>query len=639
MIEKINEFLKFKYISFDIFDTLIYRDVINPTEVFDIVEKKYNKQNENKINDFKNLRIRSQIEATKLLTEKEEVTLNEIYEQLKKYYDENICSNLKKIEIETEINICVPNKKIQEIYNELLRKKKNIIITSDMYLDTNTIEEILKKCGYKDYKKLYLSSTIQKRKSSGSLFKFILNNLNIKGKDLIHIGDNLVSDILMAKLNGIHTKQIINKSSNLFYNKKIDKENEVIYKNLEKFISNHYHNNNSYYYNMGYECFGTILYGYSEWLKNNVDNKKIFFLSRDGYLMKQAFEIIGSEKNNSYFYASRRALIIPTLWMDDTLKNMLDKLYIRDYIKIDNLFRKLGIETKKYEKIINKFGFKLEDKIDYNQVFKNKKFMALFNEMKPIIHENSKKEYELLLKYLKQENFNENSIIADIGWNGNMQMALSNIMKSINKDSKIAGYYFGILPESKNIGKINMKGYLFDEKNNYDIYICLKVINSIFESMFLAPHGSVKKYELNNKKVKPVLLNYEYEDSVEKKAYHEIQEGALQFMRDFNNSDLKYLININPRLSFYNMKKFAYYPTNRDIEKFGDFKFLEDDIIYLAKPNKISFYIMHPKIFFKDLYLSGWIIGFMKRLTKISIFYTVIYKFYIKLYLKKRNVR
>ena len=170
-----------------------------------------------------------------------------------------------------------------------------------------------------------------------------------------------------------------------------------------------------------------------------------------------------------------------------------------------------------------------------------------------------------------------------------------------------------------------------------EIYLCLKVINSIFESMFLAPHGSVKKYKNDNGKIKPVLLDYEFDEGIEKKSYEEIQEGALQFIRDFNNSDLKYLLDIDSRICFYNMQKFAYYPKLRDVEKFGDFKFLEDDIIYLAKPKKLSYYLCHPKKLFLDVYTSGWLIGFMKRLTLINIFYTNLYKIYINIYLKKRD--
>lgn len=630
----INKIKKYEYISFDIFDTLVLRNVVKPDIVFDIVEKKYNKLAKNKIKNFKDNRKKAQKDATIKNPIKEETTIDDIYLEMEKYYSSKICKKLIQIEKEIEIDVCVPNKKIKCIYDYCIKNNKKVIITSDMYLDEITIKKILTKCGINKYKNLYLSSKYQKRKSSGSIFKYIKNDLKISGNMIVHIGDNILSDYLIPKLFGINSLLVKNNSNNLFYNKKVNKEYLHRYNILEKFISNNCDTNKSYYYKMGYETFGPILYGFVKWLKDNVKTNKIFFLSRDGYLISKAFNIISDNNAASYFYASRRALIIPTLWLDDTLKQMLDKLYIRDYIKIKNLFNKLGLEEDDYKNIVLNNGYNLTDKILYNDLF-SEKFLKLFDDVKPIIHENSKKEYNLLLKYMNQEDFNGNVSIVDIGWNGNMQMVFVNATKSSN--TNITGYYVGILPESKNIGKINMNGFLFSDNKNKDIYLCLKSINSIFESMFLAPHGSVKKYKEDKDKIVPILLPYEYENSIEKESYEEIQCGALQFIKDFKDSSLSELLNIDEKLSFFSMKKFAYNPTLKDVNMFGDFKFLEDDIIYLAKPKKIRYYITHFKEFLEDIYSSGWIIGFMKRCTKINFFYTSIYKFLINIYLKKRK--
>ncbi len=624
-------FDKYRYISFDIFDTLVLRNVNKPTDVFKVVEEKYNSIYKDKVKDFSINRIKAQVDVSKWDT-KVETLIEDFYEELKKYYNKDVCKKLYELEKEVEINLCVPNRKYINLYSNLVKDNKKIIITSDMYLDIDTIKEILNKCGITKYEKLYLSSKYQKRKSNGSMYDFIIKDLNISKKDIIHIGDNNISDNIIPRLKGINTIHVKNKKQVMFYNKKVNNND---YDMLENFISNNVDLNKSYYYKMGYETFGPILYGFSKWLHESIKTDKIFFLSRDGYLISKAFDIL-EKKEGTYFYASRRALIIPTLFMEDNLKSMTDKLYIRDYIKISNLFRKLGLEEKDFKDIVTKHGYGVNDSIKYEDLFKEK-FTKLFNEIKPIIHNNSKKEYNLLFQYMQQEHFNGDVSIVDIGWNGNMQMSFNNIIKNTNDKTNIEGFYVGILPESKNIGKINMHGFLFDEKNNRDIYLCLKVINSIFESMFLAPHGSVKKYKKEKGKIKPILLEYEFDEGIEKKSYEEIQEGALQFVRDFNSSDLKYILDIDSRLSFYNMQKFAYYPKLRDIEKFGDFKFLEDDIIYLAKPKKIIYYLTHPKELFKDVYTSGWLIGFMKRLTKINIFYTQLYKLYINIYLKKRD--
>lgn len=626
----------YKYISFDIFDTLVVRNVLKPSDVFLIIENEYNNNNRKKINDFVRIRKLSQKNATNN-KDGEEITLLDIYNEMYQYYDAKICDCLKKLEMETEINVCVPNKKIiKEYYKYAIKNNIKIIITSDMYLDENTIKKILDKCNIV-YDKLYLSSKLKLRKSTGTIFDFIVNDLNISKSELIHVGDNIISDYLIPKINGIKSILIASNSNNMFYNNKVPKKYKIQYKTLEKFVSNNIDIDKSYYYKMGYETFGPILYGFTKNLQKNLSNEKVFFLSRDGYLMSKAFNIIDNNYASTYFYASRRALIVPTLWMDKDLKSMCEKFYFRDYIVIGNLFNKFGLEKVDYQKHLKKHGFTNETKLKYEDIFMNKKLLALFKEIRPLIYKNSKKEYDNLLLYMKQEHFCNNVVIVDIGWNGNMQMALNKISKNINKNINIKGYYFGILPESKNIGKINMNGYLFDEHKNKNIYICLKVINSIFESMFLAPHGSVKKYKVENGVVIPVLMDYEYKDGKEKHAYEEIQTGALQFIKDFEDSNLKNLLNINVQTSFYNLEKFAYHPTLNDVNKFGNFKFLEDDIIYLAKPKKLLFYLFNPRNFLNDLYVSGWVIGFMKRLTKLNLGYSFVYKKVIEVYLKKRK--
>ena len=633
---KIKQILKYRYISFDIFDTIIKRNVKNPKDVFLIVEKKYEMlYGDNVCNYYKN-RIIAEIEANKICKENE-ITINDIYNVLEKYYSKDVCNKLKEIEKNTEINICVPNKPIIDIYNEVLNKNKNLLITSDMYLDENTIKSILNKCGIVGYKKIYLSSSLKKRKIDGTLFNYICNDLKIKKSELIHIGDNILSDFIIPKIKGIGAIHIKNKKNNLFYNKNVKKKYVKEYNNLENFISNSIDVNKNYYYKMGYETFGPILYGVVDFINDKVlDKNNMFFLSRDGYIIKKAFKIINPSINTHYFYASRRALIVPTLWKCSTFKEMINKLYIGDYIKVGNILQKLGIEPNQCNSILQKYKLNLDDNIKFEDIFKED-FQYIFQEMIPIIHENSKKEYQVLTKYIEQEGFSGNVSIFDIGWNGNMQKALADITSSITQNIDINGYYVGVVPESKNIGKINMKGFLFENTSNRDIYVCEKVINPIFESMFLAPHGSVKKYKLENEKVEPLFYDYEFKDCIEKNAYEDIQSGALQFINDFINSDIKYIIDFNAYTSFYNMMKFAYKPNKIDVEAFGNFKFFDDEKIYIAKPKKIKYYIMHPKDFYNDLYNSGWKIGFLKRMTKINFFYKQIYLLYVKKYLYKRK--
>ena len=590
---------KYKVVSFDMFDTLVSRAVSNPTDVFDLVQLKYNNTHKKQIDSFKENRIQSEKEAYSNLSKGvEEITFDQIYSILEKYYSKKTCNELKELEMEIEYDVCIPNTPvINNYYDYCKSNKKRIVITSDMYLPNTLIEKILKKCGI-EYDYLYLSNEIGKKKRY-SLLPYVIEKESIKKSELIHIGDNLKHDYLSPIMNGIKSIRVKRKK----------------YKNnLNKFISIFSHSND-FYYKFGYDYFGPILLGYSKYLHDNLKNEKKYFLSRDGYIMKLAYETLyGKDDNNIYMYASRRSLIVPTLWNCENYSDMFSKYTIKSKLTVIKAFNILGLDDKTISKHLSKSDYEMV--IDKKELFQED-FQNKYNDLFKLVIDNSKVEYDNLCKYLKSIDFNNDSNIIDIGWNCSMQLALSQIFKFKGLDSKISGYYIGVNRKTKNNGKIDLNGYLFDDKKNSDIFYSEKTMNSLFESLFLAPHGSVIKYD---KKSNPVFSEYEYNKS-ESEIYSKIQAGAIQFISDIKEYNLTDYLCLNEKEAYYNMKKFSYYPSLKMVEKFGDIKYVDNGVYYIAKPKALCYYLVHPKVFVQDLKTSGWLVGFMKRLTKINFGY------------------
>ena len=88
---------------------------------------------------------------------------------------------LKIKEIELELEFCNSRNAGKELFEVALLSGKKVIIVSDMYLKEDTIKEILKKNGYEDYHKLYLSSEIRLTKNNGSLYGYIKKELGVPG--------------------------------------------------------------------------------------------------------------------------------------------------------------------------------------------------------------------------------------------------------------------------------------------------------------------------------------------------------------------------------------------------------------------------------------------------------------------------
>ena len=119
------EIEEYKYISFDIFDTLIKRNVEKPTDIFELIPKRYGKE----LKNFKEKRINAEHIARKQ-SKYEDVTLEEIYNCLE--YPEEEKKKLINIEIELEKEYCTTNKEMLELYNYLIENNKKIYLTSDM---------------------------------------------------------------------------------------------------------------------------------------------------------------------------------------------------------------------------------------------------------------------------------------------------------------------------------------------------------------------------------------------------------------------------------------------------------------------------------------------------------------------------
>jgi hypothetical protein len=107
--------------SFDIFDTLLARNVKDPTDIFLIVELTYPYPN------FKNLRLTAQNNSNHLM--------DDIYNQFQTITGETneVIQSLREFELKTEMENTIP------IMTNISKIKDGDIFVSDMYLSHNEI--------------------------------------------------------------------------------------------------------------------------------------------------------------------------------------------------------------------------------------------------------------------------------------------------------------------------------------------------------------------------------------------------------------------------------------------------------------------------------------------------------------------
>lgn len=504
--------------SFDIFDTLITRNMTSPNTIFYIMECLLKKIGEDYkfpqilIENFTNIRREAEIfarENVRIQYNKKEIFFNDIYNIIQYNYNlsEAQINYLKDLEIITEQNNLQGIKENIDKIKLLLSQKKEVILISDMYFSENIIRTFLinKDPVFKNIK-IYVSSKYNLTKNNG-LYKFIKSkypNLH----SWIHVGDNFSSDFLSPIFNNIkpiyynfekllpHEKYILKKSNYNF-------NYQIVYG-----ISRLLRKGNNNKYQFGCSFSGPLLYDYVKWVISQCQNigiKNLYFVSRDGFILKNIADIIIKKQNldlkTNYFYSSRKACRIIT---NKNYTRFINFIFDESSISsvLLNIYNILNISEEKILEYIN-------PKVLTNKNLLKKELLNNIN-LKNIIIENNKIKIHIFSEYLKQEIPKDLTTIAfiDVNGSGRTQDITAEILNSF-MNCKVYNFYINLSPVMKQF--------------NNSIKISYRMLinnNDWMELLSRSPEGQTLRYQKIDNKVIPIkefeqnqnLINWRFDD-------------------------------------------------------------------------------------------------------------------------------
>lgn len=617
----------YDYISFDIFDTLLKRNVKQPTDIFKLVEKDGKSRFGEEFDHFAYKRTLAEKEAR---VGNEEVSLDNIYDVIS--LDSQYKEWARTKEISYEEKMCSPNIPLLRIYNECLSQGKHVEIISDMYLPLPVIKRMLKNIGITEWDNLFLSNDLNKTKRTGSIFKYVTQYLQISPEQMLHIGDNLISDYKVPKSLGIKALRIDTVTNHLAYHKM-----NVSSFNESALLS--YINNNilslSQNLRTGYENFGPLLYGFSTWLYNKLEGNEInnvFFLSRDGLIMKKAFDLINDNHSirSHYLYSSRRALQVPMLAFSNFHYNdFVNHVHWPPKVTFRYFLKSLGIENKKEQAYLSEKYSLMLDKVFIIGSSESESILEnFFNKERNYIKRKATSELHNLMLYWKNSGlFKDKIALVDIGWHGNMQLNLFDIFSRENISTDIKGYYIGVDPFENHSDLISMSGYCFEPNKNLTLFKRESEINVMVEQAFMAKHGSLKCFDEQGR---PVLYDFEQTDAESIDVLNDYQRGALTLVENFFN--LYGRVRISSSFALSGIIRQFLFPTIQTAYEWGKIVFKDINESRLVHGNYNYSLIVHPLKFIHDYQSSMWREGYLK----IHLKHNYNYYFLTKL-LKKPN--
>jgi len=189
------EIEKHDVISFDIFDTLVMRNVYYNKDVFRLMALQLDPV--------------WGIDFFSVRTEAEQVLSRERYPYIEEIYGyiSEKCPCLKgkegeliELEIQLETDLILPRYDVVAMFDLAKKLNKRVYIVSDMYMHHDTLAAILEKNGITGYEKLLVSSEYNSSKPQ-CLFEYYLRE--IPEGTCLHIGDSWACDIIPSGKLGI----------------------------------------------------------------------------------------------------------------------------------------------------------------------------------------------------------------------------------------------------------------------------------------------------------------------------------------------------------------------------------------------------------------------------------------------------
>jgi len=550
--------------SFDVYDTLITRKTATPRGIFALMQKclleleAYKDFPDRLRKNFYFIRIQGELVArhTYVRGEKQDLILPRIYDciGIMEMLTKEQTDALMQLEIKLETENSLPIRENIAKVKKLVDQGKRVVVISDMYLQTETIQEIL--CSMDDVFRhipMYVSGDLEKTKKSGILYQYVAQAEVVEFTNWHHFGDNEVADVSVPKRMGIQascykTKQLLPWEKEILNKKEDNADLQILIGNSRLVEAASGGNNISY--QVGYGFAAQILLPYVVWVLQESLKKgfhKLFFIARDGYILKKIADILIESYSypiaTEYLYGSRRAWRLPSISVDNAdIEELIRWSYperICYYKEIADIFGMSVEELRGIVPAIRNTDIKISRSLvnDLIQLLvKNEKSI-----MEKVV-EKQKEKREAAIQYLQQELDCKNERIAfvDLIGSGYSQRCLGNLIKGFYKGPVETFFY-------------RLDNCKKEEHNiNYPFFSNRIQMSNLAEVLCGAPHGQTDGYEKKGKKWVPILGQDEGR-KLEAYGYNDYLKGIEEYTKMFCR------IYLETSFSFHDLSTIAVY--------------------------------------------------------------------------------
>lgn len=530
--------------SYDIFDTIIFRNVPKSTDVFILVEDQLEETwNTSSFGSFADMRKNTEFWLRRI--SKKEISIEDIYKCIQKktlLSDESI-RKLQMIELGKEKECSLFNAPILQEIKQRIAKDEHVVLISDMYWHEQQIRKWLSEMDavFRDIP-IYISCDYGVTKASGDLYRCVKEKERANYDAWIHTGDNHKSDGTAARKLGIQS--VLTKGGRKYdFEKDIDIREDSIRKTY-CVITDTITYSNGEAYDLGASVSAPMVYQYIKWVIGEAITKNIntlYFVLRDGYILKKAADIIIQQKRlnikTAYIFGSRVAWRFPEITVEK-LKNLSiwekSNWIFRDpaitYVPLERLgFSRTQVDelfgTDFGEKELHSFA---DFKAMLDECLHNEQFIKQ-------LKKNITEARQLLDLYFRQTiDFNESFALVDTNSTGKTQADLDSMFARIHPGcGRLRFFYHTFLSDDA------------PNENTQFVFLRSKKADRRFpEAFFRAPYNPCYGYRMKEGTIVPrfhesdkCAWNYSFD-------YDSYLQGILEFIRRVEDVNVDNYVNL-----------------------------------------------------------------------------------------------
>lgn len=362
-------------------------------------------------------------------------------------------------ELEQEMACTRPQPRIINWLNDLKLKGHKIIAVSDTRYTATELSRLFARHSITNISTIYSSVDHGVSKFGGKLFDVVLEKENLKPRDILHTGDNLLSDILSAAQRGLAVRWVRRPSTPpaLPMAVEIDPENAA--------------------FDLGYKTLGPVLVGFIRLVLDQARRdgiKQLSFVARDGCLPLLIAEIFAKASSETlppamtYIHLSRRVAASAST---NFLKMAHDPISLNRLVSdisslrgdnnfITRLQNYFSLPASIVQREFERLGLSVGDELDLRKILCDETAANSFNDA---VHENG----NLLFDYLMQEKIlSADTALVDIGWRGSIHQMVEQIGAARNFPAP-AAYYMGFWGnELFHLDQRNSHGLICDQRRS-----------------------------------------------------------------------------------------------------------------------------------------------------------------------------